>query len=172
MLGNANLQCSLPLFRWENFGPTSLNDHLLLFIVGSRTQIKNSGCLIPIQEFIITIYVFEKLFLEVKTIHKHLILIFKKYFIYLFLERGREKKRERTINVWLPPACPLLGDLTQNPVMCGGALPPSPRLPWMRISLPRHDLLGEERGQSLKEEGPRAFSSMGFYWVQFAQEYR
>ena len=42
----------------------------------------------------------------------------------------------------------------------------------MRISLPRHDLLGEERSQSLKGEGPRAFSSMGFYWVQFAQGYR
>ena len=35
----------------------------------------------------------------------------KKDFIYLFLERGegREKERERNINVWLPLACPLLG---------------------------------------------------------------
>ena len=41
----------------------------------------------------------------------------------------------------------------------------------MRISLPRHDLLGEESGRSLKGEGPGAFSSMDFYWVQFAQEY-
>ena len=34
-----------------------------------------------------------------------------KDFIYLFLERGegREKERERNINVWLPLACPLLG---------------------------------------------------------------
>ena len=31
--------------------------------------------------------------------------------------------------------------------------------------------LGRKGGQSLKGEGPRAFSSMGFYWVQFAQEY-
>ena len=32
-------------------------------------------------------------------------------FIYLFLERreGREKQRERNINVWLPLTCPLLG---------------------------------------------------------------
>ena len=32
-------------------------------------------------------------------------------FIYLFLERGgrREKERERNINVWLPLACPPLG---------------------------------------------------------------
>ena len=38
-------------------------------------------------------------------------IIFKnyfKYFIYLFLERGegREKERERNINVWLPLSCP------------------------------------------------------------------
>ena len=26
--------------------------------------------------------------------------------------------------------------------------------------------------RSLKGEGPRVFSSMGFYWVQFTQEYR
>ena len=25
----------------------------------------------------------------------------KKYFIYLFLERGKDKERERNINVWL-----------------------------------------------------------------------
>ena len=32
-------------------------------------------------------------------------------FIYFFLERGegREKKRERNVNVWLPLAHPLLG---------------------------------------------------------------
>ena len=37
-------------------------------------------------------------------------LLFKD-FIYLFLERGegREKERERNINVWLPLAFPLLG---------------------------------------------------------------
>ena len=36
---------------------------------------------------------------------------FLKDFIYLFLERGegREKKRERNINVWLPLACPPQG---------------------------------------------------------------
>ena len=35
---------------------------------------------------------------------------FKFFFFYLFLDRveGREKKRERSINVWLPLACPLL----------------------------------------------------------------
>ena len=41
-------------------------------------------------------------------------------FIYLFLEggEGREKERERNINVWLPLAHPLLGDLFCNPGMC------------------------------------------------------
>ena len=38
-------------------------------------------------------------------------ILFLKYFIYSCLERGegREKDRERNINVWLPLACPLLG---------------------------------------------------------------
>ena len=37
--------------------------------------------------------------------------IFKKYFIYLFLERGegREKEKERNSDVWLPLVHPLLG---------------------------------------------------------------
>ena len=37
--------------------------------------------------------------------------LFKKYFIYLFLVRveGKEEERERNIDVWLPPVCPLLG---------------------------------------------------------------
>ena len=40
-----------------------------------------------------------------------LYLLFKKDFIHLYLERGegREKGRERNINVWLPLAHPLLG---------------------------------------------------------------
>ena len=38
-------------------------------------------------------------------------ILFKKDFIYLFLERGegREEERERNINVWLPLEHPLLG---------------------------------------------------------------
>ena len=38
------------------------------------------------------------------------IMVFLKIFIYLFLERreGREKERERNINVWLPLVCPPL----------------------------------------------------------------
>ena len=37
--------------------------------------------------------------------------LFLKDFIYLLLEKGegREKERERNINVWLPLMCPLLG---------------------------------------------------------------
>ena len=40
-----------------------------------------------------------------------LLFLKKKDFTYLFLERGegREKERERNINVWLPVAHPLLG---------------------------------------------------------------
>ena len=40
-----------------------------------------------------------------------LALIFLKDFIYLFLERGegREKEKDRNSNVWLPLVCPLLG---------------------------------------------------------------
>ena len=42
---------------------------------------------------------------------KHQLLIIFYDFIYLFLERGesREKERERNINVWLPLTHPLLG---------------------------------------------------------------
>ena len=47
---------------------------------------------------------------------------FLKDFIYLFLERveGREKERERNINVWLPLVHPQRGweDLARNPGMC------------------------------------------------------
>ena len=43
-------------------------------------------------------------------------LFFNKDFIYLFLERGegKEKERERNIEVWLPLLCPQLGDLAHN----------------------------------------------------------
>ena len=42
-------------------------------------------------------------------------MIFLKHFIYLFLERGEEKEKERegNISVWLPLMCPPLG--TQPP---------------------------------------------------------
>ena len=40
--------------------------------------------------------------------------------LYLFLDRGegREKERERNINVWLPLVQPPTGDLAHNPGMC------------------------------------------------------
>ena len=46
--------------------------------------------------------------------------LFFKDVIYLFLERGdrREKERERNIHVWLPPMHPPLGDPASNPGMC------------------------------------------------------
>ena len=57
---------------------------------------------------------------------------FFKGFIYLFLDRGerREKERERNINVWLPlvrpllgtwpatQACALTGNQTDDPLVC------------------------------------------------------
>ena len=50
---------------------------------------------------------------QMESIMKTLIIFkdFLKDFIYLFLERGerREKERERNINVWLPLTYPLLG---------------------------------------------------------------
>ena len=61
---------------------------------------------------------------------------FKKYFIYLFLERWerREKERERNIDVWLPlsslmsptgdlaQVCALTGNQTGNPLVPRPAL--------------------------------------------------
>ena len=45
---------------------------------------------------------------------------FFKIFIYLFLERwkGKDKEKDRNINVWLPLACPLLGNLACHPGVC------------------------------------------------------
>ena len=58
-------------------------------------------------------------------------MFFKKYFTYLFLERGegKEKERERNVNVWLPltwpplgtwpatQACALTGNRTSGPLV-------------------------------------------------------
>ena len=63
---------------------------------------------------------------------------FKKSFIYLFLNRGegREKERERNVSVWLPlvrpllrtwpttQACALTGNRTSNSLVCRPALKP------------------------------------------------
>ena len=43
---------------------------------------------------------------------------FKRFYLFLEGGEGREKERERNINVWLPLAHPLLGDLFCNPGMC------------------------------------------------------
>ena len=49
----------------------------------------------------------------------HLFCFFKD-FIYLFLDRreGREKEKERNINVWFASCVPPTGDLVCNPGMC------------------------------------------------------
>ena len=36
-------------------------------------------------------------------------MLFFKKILFVFRQRGREGERERNINVWLPPVCPLLG---------------------------------------------------------------
>ena len=41
-----------------------------------------------------------------------------KFIYFIFREKGREKKRERNISVWLPLMCPPTGDLAHNPGMC------------------------------------------------------
>ena len=63
-------------------------------------------------------------------------LFFKKDFIYLFLERGKEGEKERNINVWLPlmrsllgtwpttQACALTGNQTGDPLVHRLALNP------------------------------------------------
>ena len=43
---------------------------------------------------------------------------FLKDFIYFLLDRGEGREKERNINVWLPLARPLLGNLARNPGMC------------------------------------------------------
>ena len=47
-------------------------------------------------------------------------ILFFKDFIYLFLEggEGKEKERERNIEVWLPLTCPPPADLACNPGTC------------------------------------------------------
>ena len=56
------------------------------------------------------------------TTNSNFSLFFFKDCIYLFLERGggKEKERERNINVWFPLMCPLLGTwpATQAWSMC------------------------------------------------------
>ena len=61
----------------------------------------------------------EMLFLPIITL-VCVILFFFKHFIYLFLDRGkgREKDKERNIKVWLPLTCPTLGNLAHKPGMC------------------------------------------------------
>ena len=45
---------------------------------------------------------------------------FLRFYLFIYLERGegREKVRERNINVWLPLTWPPTGDLACNPGMC------------------------------------------------------
>ena len=63
-------------------------------------------------------------------------LLFKRFHLFIFRERGREGERERNINVWLPltqpllgtwpkaQVCALTGNQTGNLLVCGPALSP------------------------------------------------
>ena len=68
----------------------------------------------------------------------HQLNLFLKDFIYLFLDGGEGREKERNINVWLPlmypllvtwptaQACALTGNKTVNPLVCRPVLnPPS-----------------------------------------------
>ena len=45
-----------------------------------------------------------------RPLRQNVVLFFLRFYLFIFLEReGREKERERNINVWLPLMCPLLG---------------------------------------------------------------
>ena len=65
----------------------------------------------------------EKIFASHKSdkgfLYRILKTLFKNIYIF-FVERGegKEKKRERNINVWLPLTCAPTGDLARNPGMC------------------------------------------------------
>ena len=58
--------------------------------------------------------------LSLVTTSQNIYLFIFKDFIYVYLERGegREKDRERNIDVWLSLVCPDYGDLACNPGMC------------------------------------------------------
>ena len=38
--------------------------------------------------------------------------------LFIFRERGRQREREGNISMWLPLACPQMGNLACNPGMC------------------------------------------------------
>ena len=81
-------------------------------------------------------------------------ILFKKDFIYVFLEKreGRDKKRERNINVWLPllhpqpgtwprsQACALDGELNQRPFhLQAGTQSTQPHQPGLK-SIPSNNI--------------------------------
>ena len=63
-------------------------------------------------------------------------LFLKRFYLFLEREEGKEKERERNINLWLPlarplmgtwpatQACALTGNRTSNPSVCRPALNP------------------------------------------------
>ena len=49
---------------------------------------------------------------------KYFLFYFLRFYLFLESREGMEKERKRNINVWLPLAAPLTGDLASNPGMC------------------------------------------------------
>ena len=58
-----------------------------------------------------------KFFLNYRLISLFCFLFFLKI-LFIFRERGRQREREGNISVWLPLACPQMGNLACNPGMC------------------------------------------------------
>ena len=51
--------------------------------------------------------------------HKTIIIVLKRFYLFIFRERGRKGEREGNISVWLSLECPLLGYLACNPGRLG-----------------------------------------------------
>ena len=106
----------------------------LSFLLGIQLGVEFLHCSVDILQFFLFLknLIVSFLYLEAWN------LFFKKYFIYLFVQRGegREKEMERNSNVWLPlarpmlgtwpitQACALTGNQTCNPLVYSPALNP------------------------------------------------
>ena len=79
----------------------------------------------------------------------------KRFYLFIFRERGREGERERNINVWLPLVLPRTGDLARNPGMC-----PDWESNWWPFGSQAHT-----QSTELYQPGP-IFNSVENWWVK------
>ena len=122
------LKCSLCLslsewdyFSFFNMKKFKMNKYVLLLLKEKRYT---------------CIYMFEIYIIYMLYIHMCVYTYFKRLYLFIFRDRGREGERERNINVWLPLTCPLLetrpttqacaltGNWTGNPLVHKPALNP------------------------------------------------